>query len=42
MLLIVRTAENVQMNCDTVVLILQELGFVIHLKKSVMTNSQEM
>ena len=42
MLLIGRTAENVQMYRDTVILLLQELGFVINLKKSVMTPSQEM
>ena len=33
MLLIGRTAKNVQMYCDAVILLLQELGFVINLKK---------
>ena len=42
MLLIERTAENVQMYCNTVILLLQELGLVINLKKSLMTLSQEM
>ena len=41
MLLIGRTAENVQMYCNTLILLLQELGFVINLKESVMTPSQE-
>ena len=41
-LLIGRTAENVQMYCNTVILLLQELGLVINLKKSLMTLSQEM
>ena len=48
-LLIGRTAENVQMYRDTVILLLQELGFMINLKKSVMMdflgmviNSKEM
>ena len=40
-LLIGRTAENVQMYHDTVILLLQELGLVINLKKSLMTPSQE-
>ena len=42
MLLIGRTAENVQMYCNTVILLLQVLGLVINLKKSLMTLSQEM
>ena len=42
MLLIGGTAENVQMHRDAVILLLQELGFVINLKKLVMTLSQEM
>ena len=41
-LLIGRTSENIQMYRATVILLLQELGFVINLKKSVMTPSQEM
>ena len=42
MLLVGRTTENVQMYRDTVILLLQELGFVINLKKSVMTPSKKM
>ena len=42
LLLIGGTAKNVQMYHDTVILLLQELGFVINLKKSVMTPSLEM
>ena len=41
MLLFGRTAEKVQMYRDTVILLLQELGFVINLKKLVMIPSQE-
>ena len=41
-LLIRRIVENVQVHCNTVMLLLQELGFVINLKKSVITISQEM
>ena len=42
MLLIERTAENVKMYRDTVILLLEDLGFLINLKKSVMSPSQEM
>ena len=42
MLLIRRTAENVQVYRHTVILLLQKLGFLINLKKSVMNPSQEM
>ena len=42
MLLIGRTSENVQIYRDKVILLLSELGFVINLKKSVMTTSHEM
>ena len=41
-LLIGRTAENVQMYPDKVIILLQELGFVINVKKLVMIPSQEM
>ena len=41
MLLIGRTAENVQTYCNAVILLLQELGLVINLKKPLMTLSQE-
>ena len=40
-LLIERTAENVQMCCDTVILLVEVSGFVITLKKSVMTPSPD-
>ena len=40
-LLIERTAENLHMFCDTVILLVEEPGFVTTLKKSVMTPSQE-
>ena len=40
--LIGRTGQNIHMYHNTVILLLQELGFVINLKKSVMTPSQEM
>ena len=39
MLLIGRTAENIQMYHNTVILLLQELRFVINLKKLVMDPS---
>ena len=42
MLLIGSIAEDVQTYLDTVTLLLQGLVFVINLKKSVMTPSQEM
>ena len=42
MLLIGRPPDNVQMYRDTVILLLQELGLVINLKKLVMTPSLEM
>ena len=42
MLLIGRKIENVQMYCDTVILLFQKLGRVINLKNSVMILSQEM
>ena len=42
MLLIGRRVENVQLYSDTVIFLLQELGFEINLKKSVTTPSQEM
>ena len=42
MLLVGRTVENVQMYRDTVALLLQELRFLIKLKKWVVTPSQEM
>ena len=41
-LLIGKAAENVQMYPDTVILLLQELGFVINVKKLVMILSHEM
>ena len=41
-LLIGKTAENVQMYPDKVIILLQELGFVINVKKLVMIPSQEM
>ena len=40
--MLLRTAQNVQMYRDTVILLLQDLGFVINLKQSVRTTSQEM
>ena len=42
MILIGRTIENVQIYHGTVILLLQELGFAINLKKLVMTPSEEM
>ena len=41
-LLIGSKAKNIEIYCDTVVLLLQELGFLINLKKLVMTLSHEM
>ena len=41
MLLIKRTVENIHIYRDTVILLLQELGFVINLKKLVMTSLEK-